>query len=179
VARAQIALNLLPDAEISLAKALVDDPNNMPALLQLMRLHEQTGDTAKAEETARRLVAVESKPYMLLRALPEIVPTETFEARVYLSQQEHDPGRQAELLRPAMDGWLSYLRLTLPGIRESAAAGVPSPSGATLPEAKKNIQSGLEAAQRLSAIYRAMGRAADGEAAEAAAKEFSKALGTL
>ena len=179
LARTQTAMNMLPDAEISLAKALMDDPNNLPALLQLVRLFDQAGEYAKAEETAKRLVGVESKPYLRLRAIPEVVPTETFEARVYLADRERDPSRRAQWLRPAMDGWLSYVNLTLPGIRENAKAGLPSVSGATLADAKQNLNTALHVATSLESLYRELGRPGDVEAAEAAAKAFSGALGTL
>jgi hypothetical protein len=68
-------------AQRALNDALRLDPNNLPTLFKLIQIHEKT-DLDRAKEIARRLIEVETKPYFTVRALPELVPTETFEERV-------------------------------------------------------------------------------------------------
>jgi tetratricopeptide (TPR) repeat protein len=177
LAREQAQQHKEDGAIAALGEALREDPNNLPALLQLMRLYALQNDQTQAAGVARRLVAVETKPYMSVRAVPQIVPTETFEARVFLADLETDPNRQVALLRPAMDGWLAFLRSTYPQITAASAAGVKAGGGGTMETARKDLLDGKAVAERLSKLYRSLGRPADAAVADAADAAFAKALG--
>lgn len=179
LAREQLNQNRADDAISSLGQALREDPNNLQALLQLMRLYAKSGNDDQAQKFAGSLLGVESKPYVKLRALPQIVPTETFEARVFLADRERDPAAKAALLRPAMDGWLSFLRQTYPQIRAGAESGVAEAGGGTMESAKSDLEMGQSVANSLSGLYRELDRPSDAAAADAAAAEFSGALAKL
>lgn len=117
------ALGDLVGAQRALNDALRLDPNNLPTLFKLVLIHEKT-DLDRAKETARRLIEVESKPYFTVRALPELVPTETFEAREWLADRTSDPKERSELLKGAIDGYVSYAQQTVPQVVVFAKAGI-------------------------------------------------------
>lgn len=106
----------------ALERGLRLDPNNLPTLWRLVELYEKTGNRDKAQSAARRLVHVEEVPYFQVRAIPELVPTETYRARIYLASSESDPAKRAELLRGALTGLRAYLTETLPMVRRFASA---------------------------------------------------------
>ena len=110
-------------AQRALNESLRLDPNNLQSLRGLMRIHEPV-DADKTDEIAHRLVEIESKPYFKIRALPELVPTETFEARAWLASRKSTVAEQSDLLRGAIEGYLNYAGRTVPMIVMFAKAGL-------------------------------------------------------
>lgn len=110
-------------AQHALNQALELDPNNLEALSRLVA-HHAPNDPDKAESIAAKLVQIESTPYFKIRALPEMVPTETFEARAWLAARVSSAEEQAELLRGALEGYLSYAANTVPMVKMFANSGI-------------------------------------------------------
>ncbi len=107
----------------ALNQALASDPNNLEAMSRLVALHAKDNPD-KAEEIAGKLVQIESTPYFKIRALPELVPTETYEARAWLAARTGSAEAQAELLRGALEGYLSYAANTVPQVKMFANSGI-------------------------------------------------------
>lgn len=113
----------LGEAQATLKNGLSLDPNNLPTLMLLLRLMNQT-DPAQARQLAQRIVDIEKLPYFAIRSIPELVPTETYQARVYLAQKLSDPRQKSAMLRPAIEGLLDYAATTVPKIEQFAAEGL-------------------------------------------------------
>jgi len=130
--------------------ALVRDPNNLPALLRRMEAEIAAGQTISAIETAKRLVAVEEKPYFQVRSLPEIIPTETYRARILWAQLSDDSDEKRRLLAEAMRGYLAFAATTAP-IVERALTTDPNAqyAGIGREELDRNYLEGAEAAEAL------------------------------
>ena len=161
-------------AESTLGTALVHDPQNLPTLYALMQTQRSAEFSDRAEETARRIVAVEKSPYFKIRSLPELVPTETYFARLFLAEGERDPRRKADLIAAAVRGLRLYADTTLPPVRRSAKGGADF-AGETLQGAVDKVTIGANAAQIAASLYRSLG---DGKAAaemEAQAAALRKA----
>lgn len=162
-------------ATVALERALAYDPLNLNTLKQAMENSIQRQDEASAEEWARRLLAVESTPYFQVRALPDFVPTETYEARLYLASKSDDTEEIEELLKGAIDGFARYRDRTLPQIKRFASAGEPAPGGESLSEATAKMQTAASAARELAKIYSTSGRDSEAVGATEAAVEFEEA----
>lgn len=148
----QMETGRLPEAEATLRRALRMDPNNLSALRLLIDVQEKLGAEEQARQTANRMIAIEATPYFKIRSLPEVIPTETYEARIYLADKG---GNVVQLLRPAVDGLVRFATTTLPYSRRMARAGIGvNPSVA---EAEENVEMGMKAAQKLRAAYLAAG----------------------
>lgn len=135
-------------AEDGLRSALRRDPTNLRTLAALRMLLHRQGRLPEAREIAARLVALEGEPVFRIRALPEIVPTETFDARVYLAETADDP---ASLLLPAVAGYARYAATTVPFAVRAAKAGAAI-GGATPAEARSVLQRGEAAAAKLATL---------------------------
>lgn len=161
------------EAERRLLSALRLDPNNLPALWQLVETYGELGQPESRRSTAERLVAVEEKPYFRVRAIPELVPVQTFDARVLLAQDEPDGEARKALLRGAVDGYVSYLIRTLPMVERFAGAGLDF-LGETLADARGVLERGRAAL----AAYRGC-PGPDSAWATAAARAFDDAALSL
>ena len=157
-------------AEESLRKALHYDPMNLEALYQLMQLQDKEGNQAGAQDTARRLIAVEKSPYFQIRSIAEIVPTQTYDARLFLAKTAPD---RTDLLKGAVEGYLDFSRTTAPYVRAMIKGGLPSVGGLTGEDVDRKLQNGVDAAHQLASAAR--DRETAGWAA-AAAEELSKSL---
>lgn len=161
-------------------EALVHDPNDLETLERLRLLY--TTEILNAEEAtkiARRMVAVEQTPYFQVRSLPELVPTQTFRARLYLANQG---GPEAtEQLAAAVNGYREYLRQTVPQIMDRIRKGEPTGSlaGEDRESAIQSLTTAESAARDLAARYRASGETEAAVAAEAAASSFGEGLAGL
>ncbi|MBX3118821.1 MAG: O-antigen ligase family protein [Fimbriimonadaceae bacterium] len=142
LARAQAEAGTPAGAVSSLEQALRVDPNNMLALKQLIDVHLMMGNPREAKIAAQRLVDVEKSTYYTVRAIPEDIPTETFEARLYLAKTESDPRKQIEYLSPAMEGFRRYIGNTLPNILQGRFPG----------ETKDSARAALFKAQEIADI---------------------------
>lgn len=144
LARAQEQAGQNSAALVSLNRALDVDPSNMPALLLMMKMQDQQGDQESAVQTAERLKALESSTVFTVRSLAELVPTETFQASLYLAKSGAKPESAQELLLGAVKGWADYSRLTVPKVVEFGKGQLPY-GGQTPETAKENLELAKEA----------------------------------
>ncbi len=175
LARVQEARGAFAEAEGALFPALAHDPNNLKVLALLMQIRQESGDAAGAEETARRLVAVESSPYFRIRSLDELVPTETYLARVQvLAPAEKDARRKADLLAEATRGLRRYADITVPTVvRMTKDDPRGNYGGETLATARDKLTTGATAARAAASLYKSLddAKSADDMAAQASALE--------
>jgi tetratricopeptide (TPR) repeat protein len=166
------------DALGALSRTLALDPNNMEALKLKADIEEQMGDEDKSQKTLQEMIDIEKTPYFLVRSLPEMVETRTYEARVKLADKSTDNKRKVELLQPAVDGFNQYLTFTVPSIvRFAHNADGPLPfGGEDLDSAKKKMAVAGSAAKSLADAYRALGDPVKAAAADAAVAGFAKPL---
>lgn len=144
LARAQQQEGDLSGALASLNRAMEIDPANLPALLLIMRMHEGSGDLDAALEAAQRLVDLEKSTVFTVRSLAELVPTETYQARLLIAKQTEDQSKLKETILPAILGWADYARLTVPKVKEFGEAGLPY-GGQTPETARENMAFAEEA----------------------------------
>jgi|CXWL01.1.fsa_nt_gi tetratricopeptide (TPR) repeat protein len=111
--RPQQALN-------ALTKALQRDPNNLPALLAKVNILDSQGNFEEAKRAAKDLIRVESATSYQVRAIPDLVPTETLIAREYAASHSEDTKEQIDLRKGAIAGYAGYARLTIPQIVHGA-----------------------------------------------------------
>lgn len=147
LARAQEQSGDAAGALSSLNRALEIDPSNLPALLLIMKMNKTAGDQTEADKAAKRLIELESSTVFTVRSLAELVPTETYQARLHLAESAPTQKEKNQLLLPALAGWAEYFRLTLPKVKEFGEAGMPY-GGQSIESAKEN----LELAQKALAL---------------------------
>lgn len=181
LARELRADNKAISAESYLQQALKSDPNNLLTLTELLQLNQSTGNQTAALATANRLIDVEKTPYFQIRSLPNLVPTETYLARVPLAAAEPDPIKKSKLLREAVDGLKNYLRTTVPEIKQAMLA--PASSGGNF--GGENPRRGAEImviaeglSKQLALLYRTV-EPSGVAAAEANALAFAAAAADL
>lgn len=154
-------------------QALTLDPNNLSTLYQLSQLYRQNGDQESYTKTLRKLVSVEDKTYFKIRSLPELIPTETYQARVELAKVVTDTNEQIMLYSGAVNGFKEYLEKTVPSVVRTSKMDPPQPyAGITLEQAKGVLTMASEAAQRLAELDRAKGDLPGATAADAASATF-------
>jgi O-antigen ligase/tetratricopeptide (TPR) repeat protein len=177
LARYQAQAGELPQAIATLDKALLRDPNNLLALNQKAEYQLQFQDSAAARSTFERLIAVEGSPYFQVRAIPELVPTETYEARVKLATLTNDAESRVELLLRAIEGFKRYRETTMPLIKRMAG-GDPGANyaGETLETATRKMTMAADAARQLAKIHREAGDTSAAAAADAEADAFEAVL---
>ncbi|HEY3782460.1 MAG TPA: O-antigen ligase family protein [Fimbriimonadaceae bacterium] len=165
-----------PQAAVkTLTDSLKVDPNNLENLLLMMKTQD-TYDRSAAAETARKMVAIEDTTYFKTRALPDIVPTETYEAREYLAADVKDSKEKIELLRPAVQGMLNYAATTVPMIIKMSSVG--SQFGSPQDAAQKLTQIS-SAATDLGQAYRILNDEKDAKWADDAVATFKATLDSL
>jgi hypothetical protein len=171
-----MATNLAQSGDRTAAVAALDsalrrDQNNLLTLKLLLQIQRDGQDIEAAKQTAERLVAVEQTGYYLIRSLPEIVPTETAEAREFLADQTSVRKDQIALLKPALSIYQEYLASTWPLVDRATKSDPNANFGdENLPGARKRLENGQRIAETLANLYRASGdTVAAGEAATAAA----------
>ncbi|MCE9558509.1 MAG: O-antigen ligase family protein [Armatimonadetes bacterium] len=103
-------------AESALNAALRLDPNNLSTLKLLFQVFEKQDHPDEMRKLAERVIAIEDKSYFKVRSIPEVIPTEIAEFRVYLASQEPEP-RKTELLLAACKTYQSYFETTWPYVR--------------------------------------------------------------
>lgn len=146
-------------AELALLPALNSDPNNLPALSLMLKLQQEAQTPDKAVETARRLVAVEDKPYFKIRSLDQLIPTETYAARLYLAANEPNPAAKAALLSEAVAGFGKYASLTVPEVVRASKTQPPASfAGETMGSAKEKLGLAVSAATEAASLYRSLGK---------------------
>jgi tetratricopeptide (TPR) repeat protein len=173
LARAQQQAGDEVKATSTLNRALTYDPNNLLALTQLLQL-QIAGSTNAATQTANRLIAVEDTPYFKIRSIPEMVPTETYEARLYLAKQTSSARAQIQLLAPAVAGFEQYAKVTIPQILQQGDY-----AGESLETAKQKLAEATEAGQDLQRAADASGDRKSEALAKEALDAFSAALASV
>lgn len=147
LAREEAAGGNTAEAIQALDEALAFDPNNLRTLELKRNLQYEAGQVDEATETASRLVDVEETGYFQIRALPELVPLQTYRARIFLAEQS--PAEAQELLPLALEGFARYRDLTVPNIIRMKE--LPSGyGGQTVEDAQDAMQEGLELAEQLN-----------------------------
>ncbi|MES1227782.1 MAG: tetratricopeptide repeat protein, partial [Armatimonadota bacterium] len=146
------------EAVATLDRALQLDPVNLRTLASKMRIQAEAGHIDQATQTAKALVNVESHPAFKTRAIPEVIPVETYEARIFLAGQEQDPKAKVKLLQEAVKGYLTYADVTYPRVKQMAAAGSDF-SEVSLDDAKAVMSDGKEASLALKEAAQLVGDA--------------------
>lgn len=130
----------------SLREVLYWDPCNLLALDALIKTQLESGDKEAALQTAQQLVEIENKAYFQIRSIKELVPTETYSARLLLAQNEPDLAKRKQLLLPAIEGFVAYAQTTVPQVKQMAALGPNSNyGGENVPKALKVLDAGKAA----------------------------------
>lgn len=165
----------MPTAQTALERALTFDPNNLSTLEQAYQLSLEMGDKERAQTYAERLVAVEQTPYFKVRALPDFVPTQTFDAHFYLADQTPDRAKKLEHLQAGVTGYKKYLELTWPKLIDFAEAKVPFPGGETVEEAKAKFKIAESFARLLAKLQLESGDKSGSAETEVLAGRFAEA----
>lgn len=178
-ARDQLSAGDIAGAQKTLISALERDPNNLPTLLLLIKLCDQQGDTNGLKLWGDRLIAVEQSPYFTVRALPLVIPTETYEGRLILAKSASE--EEAITLRwAAIRGLANYARTTVPQIQAQVKVGGNDYAGETTKDATEKLALGRSACNALRTSLQRLGRPLDDlDALETALAEpsFSGPLG--
>ncbi len=153
----------------TLNRALLYDPNNLRTLFRLMETQDRLEDTTAVAMTANRIVSVEGTDYLKVRAIPELVQTEPFSARIKLATLATDKLQKAKLLSEALAGFMRYRQITVPKIFEFAKGGYDYGSE-TVETAKAKMAEGQKAATELEQIYSSNGDSAGVEGVRSLAK---------
>ncbi len=152
------------------------DPNNLKAWLLQLELHQTTGNTQEAIRTAEKLIRLEQSPSFQVRAIPEMVPTETYEARLFIADRERDPVNRAKLLREAITGFNRYATTSVPLVIQMTDAGLESYAGETREESARKLKLAETAVQDYLRILESPGvRESEGESVETVT-EMSKSF---
>ncbi|MBI5708213.1 MAG: O-antigen ligase family protein [Armatimonadetes bacterium] len=162
-------------AKTALENALNWDPNNLPALLRLMNLLSSAERLDEAKQVARRLIATEASTAFSVRAIPELMPTETLLARVFLAESAQGSEKE-NLLRKAVDGFNAYRSVTAAYI-QSLTKDSPDLQigGVGRKEVAATMAIAAKAAKELAAYYRASGDLRRSDAALSDAAGFEEA----
>ena len=172
LAEMEVQRGQVPEAMAAFERALANDPNNMLTLSKLLGFQIQQGMNPEAVQTAQRLVAIEDKPIFKIRAISEVVPLQTAEARTFLAGQERDPQKVAQLLQGAVDIYLQYAQISIPYILKNGGG----PAVGTPKEILAHLEKGREVANSLAISYRSQGRVVDASEADKASTELGKVL---
>lgn len=180
LARLQMRQGEFAQAESTIAKGMFNDPNNLPSLLLLLQTHLAMDDGDGAERTLSRMIGIEETPYLKIRALEEVVPTETYQARMLMAARTKDARRRVALLVEAVRGLKRYAEITAPKVREAAKGDPSNPaanySGETLEDAQRKLTDATNAAHEAAALLRQAGDAATADEMSADATIFERAL---
>jgi O-antigen ligase/tetratricopeptide (TPR) repeat protein len=146
-------------AQTAFSRALMRDPNNLPALRWMLEYNLKNQQLEEAKKVAERMIAVETSPAFTTRALPELVPTHTYFARYELSRLTSTPSKRIELLEPALKGLQEYRSRTVPLVQKMNEA---EPGGTfgdeSIDDAKQAMALGKQIALALADAYRTTGK---------------------
>jgi tetratricopeptide (TPR) repeat protein len=167
------------EATRRLQAALQKDPNNLGSLYLLYFTQSRMGEQDAAVQTARRLVDVENTPYFQTRAIPEVIPVETYRARVFIADQTSEPAEKIRLLEEAIAGFERYRQITYPKLKD-LSQGNPAVeyAGDSLKGAIDKMREAQEIGRKLAALYREAGREADAVRVDALVSAFAEAEGS-
>lgn len=97
------------------------DPSNLPARLLKLNLYIQLNQKEDAIQAAEALIDCEETLSYQVRAIPELVPTETFEGRIYLANLVSDENQKIQLLTEALIGFNRYKSITGAKLKQIAS----------------------------------------------------------
>jgi len=158
LATKQAESRLFSEAIATLRRALILDPNNLPTLLQLSRMQLRAGLSRDYYETLRDIVGIEATTAFRIRSLPNMIPTETYIARVRLANSEPDPKVKIRLLEPAVKGYEQYILKALPRVLQLVRRNGPLAQSSN-EESRERLGEAFSAARDLAAAYIAVGNA--------------------
>lgn len=150
------------------------DPHNLKALSLQLEIQKAIGDTSAAIQTAQRLIAIENEPSFQVRAIPEMVPTESYEARLFLAEHITDPAEKAKLLFEAITGLHNYFITSAPLVKKMADAGLESYAGESMQDAKRKLLLARQAVQDYRRTVDSAPRAESDSESLATVTEMSK-----
>lgn len=178
---------LLGDTDRALAyldQIAVYHPTNLPAGLLKIEILDEARRYLEAQKAAQDLIQAESTVAFQVRAIPEIVPTQTLEARIYLAQTESDPQTLINLLQPTVDSYLDYKAQTyskLLWMKEQMQKADPSTpvedrqvayGGERLDDAIQKLLKSQQAAIKLAEAYAQLGDLTNEQSALQAAADL-------
>lgn len=159
------------EAEKTLYLALKRDPKNLPTLKILLETQLKQDNIDAAKRTMERIRGVETSSYFLSRALPEVIPTESYEARILLSKAIADEEEFKLLNLEAAEGLKKYLQIT--AIKALEYRDTPSGfGGETLDEAIEKAKLALEAGQIIQKEFTGKPNQKIGDQVVSLAKDF-------
>jgi len=181
VGDAEVTSGSLDEAIPYYTRALTYDPNNLLTLSRLLATYDQSGQPERAMEIARQTVAVESTPYFEVRSLPEIIPTESYDAHFYIGARTADLNVRAQEMEKAIAGYKQYLVSTYPMLLEMARSDPTNPDasygGESLPLARSKMRVAASYAEKLGELYRQQHKFADASRTMQLQQQFAAAAG--
>ena len=138
------------------------DPNNLNAHWLKIELLVKKEDISAALQAARDLIKVENTISYQVRAIPEIIPTETFEARLLLAQNETDRAKKIELLEQALTGFSKYFSTTAPLVKRMTDGGLPDYGGQSRDDVEQKLLQAKAAFKELTELYGPSGSPSSG-----------------
>ncbi|MBL8087957.1 MAG: O-antigen ligase family protein [Chthonomonas sp.] len=155
LSQAYLARSEPENAMLAIRDGLRLDPYNLDALNSLRKIAISSGDDSGAQEVARQMIEAEKSTTFTVRAIPEIVPTETAEARQYLAGRSLIAHKQAVLLEPAWQTLVQFATVSDPFVRnvigDDSEARYAGESLETLSE-KRTLA--IEIGRQLARAYR-------------------------
>ncbi len=176
-ARQAQSLDKNAEAIAYLDKVFRIDPANLPAGKLKLDFYQELGQTQDAIQAAKDLIAMEETVSFQVRAIPENVPTETLDARIFLAENTADPEESIRLRQEAVDGYLEYHRVTLAKLlwmKSEMQTADPSQTvedrqvtygSESLADARVKLERAQENARILASTYQKQGQ--DSKAADA------------
>jgi tetratricopeptide (TPR) repeat protein len=166
------------EALAALDNALRRDPNNLSTLEAKYKALAATGDLNSAVTAAKALVAVEDTGYFRVRGVPELVPLETYDARVFLADHAPSHAEKIPLLKGAVEGYRSYFVRTVAYFRALIKQSKVQESefeflGHNMAEVRDVVVRAKAAAKSLEDLYRELGDVSSAEGVSKVAESFS------
>lgn len=177
LAQVQMDLDRPTEAVESLNAVLRNDPNNLPAHRARILIFLKTEQPELARDAAERAIAVEQSPAFSVRALPELIPTETYFARRVLAEMTSDPNERVRILEPAFEGYGEYHDVTVPRILRVTEID-PSATFAneSRAEARTKMEEAVAVATLLATAYEQTGQPERATAVRDRGKAFATAV---
>ena len=163
----------------ALNKALERDPNNAPALRRYIEAADKAGDAELARSKAEQLVATENTTYFTVRSEPELIPTQTYAARIFLAKTAKNDQQKAQYLADAIKGYILYRDTTGPVVKRVLASDPKANyAGEDKDTLSKNYIIARDACNELIPLQRRLGMTLGFDPAAEVAK-FAAALDEL
>ncbi|MBS1711478.1 MAG: O-antigen ligase family protein [Armatimonadetes bacterium] len=129
------------------------DPNNLNAHWLKIQFLQRKGDTSAVDEACRDLIKVESQTSFKVRAIPEIVPTETYDARLILAGDSEDRKEKIRLLEEALTGYARFMSVTAPLVKRLTNDQNPEYGGVSRQDVEETQKRAKEALATLKGLY--------------------------